>query len=89
MADCLLDPNAVLDYKVDWSGWLQPGETVTSYTVTATDGVTVVSTAEADGVVTIWLSGGTLNATVRVTCHVVTSAGRVDDRSFTCLVVNR
>lgn len=96
---CIKDPDAVLDYKVDFapetngrigalSDWLQPGETLSSHTVTADSGITVDSSSltDTDTSVTVWLSGGTVGATsttvYSVVVHVVTSAGREDDRTF-------
>jgi hypothetical protein len=83
------DPDAVLDYAVDWSGWVEVGETINSYTVTVTSGLTLVSDSEAGGVVTAWLSGGTVGSAYTVTVHIITSAGREDDRSFRVVIVQR
>ena len=89
------DPSAVLDYKFDWKAltngtgikdWLAIGETIVSYTITATTGITVDSSylTDANTSVTVWLSGGTEPMDYSVTCHIVTSAGpREDDRSIT------
>jgi hypothetical protein len=76
------DPNAVLDWRFDWSGWLADAETITSHTVTAATGLTVDSslTTDDDTSVTAWLSGGTAGTRYTVTCHIVTSASRADDR---------
>lgn len=76
------DPEAVLDYVFDWTGWLADGETIQSRTVTAEAGITKDSDSHADGVVTVWLSGGTVETTYRVECKVTTSAGRTDERSI-------
>lgn len=89
MASYLLDPNDVLDFAVDWTDWLETGETITAKTVNATAGVTVDSHSEAAGVVTVWLSGGVLNARAIVTCHVTTSNARQADQSFGVLVAQR
>lgn len=83
------DPEAVLDFAVDWTRWLSPAETITSHTITTEVGITKDSSSEADGVVTIWLSGGTAGQTYTVECLVVTSAGRTDERSFNVAVGDR
>ena len=83
------DPQATLDYAFDWTAWLADTETITSHTVTAATGLTLVSSAEDTGVVTAWLSGGTLDEIYTVTCHIVTSMGRIDDRSILVRVVQR
>ena len=82
------DPDAVLDYEWDWSAWLGT-DTIASHTVTASAGLTVDSTEATDTAVTVWLSGGTVGQTYSVTCHVVTAAGREDDRTVTVTVMER
>lgn len=78
------DPDAVLDYKWDWSSWLESAETISSTTVTADSGLTVDSSSITDSStsVTAWLSGGTTNRTYDVVCHIVTSVDREDDRTI-------
>lgn len=94
------DPNAVLDFKFDWraltngsgtSDWLESGETISSHTITAATGITVDSSSLTDSStsVTVWLSGGTDGNKYNVTCRIVTSAGRTDDRTAEIRVANR
>lgn len=90
------DPDAVLDYGRDWSEWLGEGETITAHTVSLTDvegepstAVTIDSDAHTDTTTTAWISGGTAGETVLVVFHVVTSAGREDDRSVRLNIVER
>lgn len=75
------DPDAVLDYQFPWTSWLGSGETITSHTVTVTDGITLDSDDEADGVVTLWLSGGTAGTRYAVACRITTNQGRTDERT--------
>ena len=82
------DPDAVLDYLFDWSDWLG-ADTIASHTVTAAAGLTVDSTEATTTTVTAWLSGGTDGASYAVTCHIVTAAGREDDRTVTITVQER
>lgn len=83
------DPEAVLDYAFDWTAWLQEGETITNHTITVDVGLTLISSSEAAGVVTAWLSGGTAQTSYTVECLVETSAGRIDERSFSLSVRER
>ena len=85
----LKDPSAVLDYAYDWTGWLAAGETITDHTITADTGITVDSSTESDGKVTVWLSGGTAGINYKVACLVETSAGRTDERTLWIRVVDR
>jgi uncharacterized phiE125 gp8 family phage protein len=73
------EPTEVLDYTFDWTAALQESETVDSFTVTGTN-VTVASSAEAAGIVTVRLSGGTEGSSARVTCTIVTDS--VPARTF-------
>lgn len=85
------DPDARLDWAFDWAsdGWLDDGETISSYTVTAEAGITVDSDNEAAGIVTVWLSGGTVGVSYDVACRITTSDGRVDERTITIRVQDR
>jgi len=94
------DPDSVLDYKFDWkaltnssglSDWLGSGETIASHTITADAGITVDSSALSDTntSVTVWLSGGTDQTTYSVTCQIVTSDSRTDDRTIQIKVRER
>ncbi len=94
------DPSAVLDYVFDWAAntsgadteiedWLAAGETISSYTVTVAAGLTKDSDSRSGGRVTAWLSGGTAGQDYTVTCRIVTSAGRTDERSAVIRVRQR
>jgi len=83
------DPDAVLDYSFDWSDWLCDSETISSTVITVASGLTKDSDSESDGIVTIWLSGGTAGTSYTVACKIVTSSSRTDERSITIMVINR
>ena len=85
----LKDPSAVLDYMFDWTEWLATGETIADHTITADTGITVDSSTESDGKVTVWLSGGTAGINYKVACLITTSAGRTDERTIWIKVVDR
>ena len=85
----LKDPSAVLDYVFDWTEWLATGETITDHTITADTGITVDSSTEDAGKVTVWLSGGTAGINYKVACLITTSAGRTDERTIWIKVVER
>lgn len=90
MPHYLLDPNADLDFAFDWTAWLEENETITAQTVTPDDaGVNVTNITENAGIITYWLSGGTLNTVQRVTCHITTNMGRQDERTDTIQIVDR
>jgi len=82
------DPDARLDYTVDWSPWLGTGETITSSDVVITPTGDMTSDADsADATsVTVWLLGGNVGETYTVTTRVTTNLGRTDDRSFRVVI---
>ena len=94
------DPDAVLDYRWDWkaltngtgpSDWLASGETISSFTIAAVTGITKDSDSatDTDTSVTAWYSGGTALQDYSVTCQIVTSDNRTDERSITIKVRER
>lgn len=96
------DPQSTLDYAFDWkpltngqdgaiSDWLAVGEAIASHVITSQAGITVENSAEANGIVTVWLSGGTADIDYLVTCRVTTdsSPARVDERSIVIEVRER
>ena len=84
----LKDPNAVLDYTLDWSLWLN-GDTISTATWTVPMGITSALETKTTTVTTIWLSGGTAGTEYTVAVRVVTAGGRTEDRSFIISAVSR
>lgn len=82
------DPNSVLDYVWNWTAWLD-GDTIASHTITATGGLIVDSSTVDGPLVTVWLSGGTLGETSKVTCHIVTDGGRTEEKTSTFQITDR
>lgn len=87
------DPNAVLDYVIDWAAtgddWLD-GDTITGTPVWTVDtGLTKASSSNTTTTTTVWLSGGTAGTTYTVSCRIVTAGGRTEDRSFRIVCAER
>jgi hypothetical protein len=89
------DKDEVLDYSIDWSRFLEEGETVTSVSWKIKDasgdkvdfnpsstvnGLTLVVQSNTTTVATIYLSNGTDNTEYTLYCNVGTSASRVAER---------
>ncbi|WP_027949861.1 hypothetical protein [Haliea salexigens] len=85
------DPDAVLDYSIDWSAWLVDDTiTTSSWSVTGADSdLTVDSDSKSTTATTVWLSGGTLGLTYTVTNRITTGDGRTDDRSIAVDVLEK
>jgi len=78
------DPDAVLDYDIDWGNnddsWLAEGDALDEVTVTSD--LTVDASVVAGRYVKLWISGGSEGEDYSVTVHVTTTAGREDDRTI-------
>lgn len=91
------DPDAVLDYSMDWSDWLSAGDALTTatWTVSTISGDTSPMAVDSSsintltGIATAIVSGGTANNTYTLKCHITTDNGLVDERTFRLLVKNR
>lgn len=88
----LKDPNAKLDFSVEWEDWLASGETLSSVSWTVATGLTQSGSPAASNTTTratVWLEGGTAGQDYDVTCRATTSAGRIDDRTLRIQVRQR
>jgi hypothetical protein len=81
-----VDPDAVLDWHWNWGDWLATSESITTKTITVTEGTATVGTpSESGGIVTAFVSVPVADATsglVKLRCRITTSAGRTDDRTI-------
>jgi hypothetical protein len=70
-------PADVQDYDIDYSEWLAGfSDTGSSATVTVDTGITLNMYTLLNGVVKVWLAGGTSGETYKVTTTLTTSGGR-------------
>lgn len=83
------DPDAVLDYTVDWSDWLSDGETIATSEWLDVEGIVKDFDTNTDTTATVWLSGGTSPEVYVLTNRITTSDGRGDDRSIRIRVRDR
>lgn len=81
------DPDARLDFSVDWTAWLD-GDTIVASEWTPV-GLTVDTPIVAAGKTTAWVSGGLPGSTHRLTNRITTSTGRIDDRTLLIRVLER
>lgn len=76
-------PGETLDYDVDFSQWFSNRtDSPQSHTVVAEAGITVVSSAMIGPVAKVVLSGGTHDATYKVTVRLTTTAGLLKEADF-------
>lgn len=84
------DPDATLDYTIDWTEWLSAiDDTISTSTWVAQAGLTVDSDTNTTTTATAFVSGGTAGTTLTLTNRITTAGGRTDDRSITLKIVER
>lgn len=82
------DPNAVLDYTVDWTAWLGT-DTIVDATWLLSAGLTEVTKSRTTTAATVLVEGGVSGTDETATCRITTAAGRVDDRTITLTILER
>lgn len=82
------DPQAKLDYGVDWSAWLA-GDMITASTWATDAGLSIEANSFTSTVTTVWVSGGTVGTSYKVTNHVTTQGGRENEYSIVIVVQQR
>lgn len=89
------DPQAIIDYSIDWSDWLAAGDSLMtgspadgSQWIVPSDLTNEQDSNDSDST-TIWLSGGINGQNYTVTNRVTSTAGRMEDRSIQIMVRNR
>lgn len=89
----LKDPDAVLDYSVDWTEALEDGESLLAaeWIVHPEDagGLAILSEATAGTLRSATVSGGRPGDLYRLTNRVTTDQGRTHDRSFLIRIAQR
>lgn len=84
----LKDPQATLDYSVEWSQWLD-GDTISTSSWTVTTGINNTSESTTTTKATVWLSGGSIGGVYSAVNTITTASGRTDERTITISVVNK
>ena len=82
------DPDAKLDYTVDWTDFLAAASDTISASsfISSSDDLTLEDESMLDGIHTVFVSGGTLNEVYRVTSRIETVGGRINDNSLRLLI---
>lgn len=89
----LKDPNAVLDFGLNWKRdgdpWLADGEEIVTSEWIVPAGITMDSESHTATVAIIWLSGGVLGEIYTLTNRITTNQGRTDERDLQVQLINR
>ena len=80
-----------LDYPIDYSQWLSDiGDIYANHAiVNVSGGITNPTSSQANGIVTVWIAGGTIGALAQFTVRLTTTGGRTDDRTFYLKIIDR
>lgn len=90
------DPDETLDYPFDWTEYLDdiqdtiaqvgPGVVPVIFTVS---GVEIDSQQNDTKIATVWIKGGVVGATGKVSCRIKTVGGRTIERSIAIKIKDR
>lgn len=86
------DPQAVIDYSLDWDDfYLESGETIATsvWSVLPSGEMAIDGSANTTSVATVTVSAGTNGHVYRLTNRITTSLGRTEERSVTIRVMDR
>jgi len=81
------DPDARLDYEIDWSEWLGSlpavGDVITDSVWECDDPAIVLEDAQFDNTsATVFASGGVIGTTYLITNRIETGQGRINDQTI-------
>jgi hypothetical protein len=82
------DPQAILDYSVDWTNWLD-SDTISAVAWVVPAGIINPAISNTTKTATIWLSSGTVGNSYDIICRITTTGGRTDERTITVSVRNK
>ncbi len=85
------DPDATLDYTLDWSDWLNENESLTDVDVEIS-GATLVQKQITNRMATAWISGGSVGIAISLRFRITTDSApvhRIDDRTLLINVAER
>lgn len=86
-----IDPQAVLNYGIDWTDWLPTDAAISTSTWVAVGG-TVEHSTHADGIAYVWVSSGVVGSTITLTNHITLDTAPIaleDERTLILTVKDR
>lgn len=86
----LKDPNALLDYSIDWSEWLATAtDTISSSTWILSSPLVEFTSSFGTATTIVWISGGTAGEVYDAVNRIVTFGGRQEDRTIQLTCIDR
>jgi len=90
MSNFIKDAAAYLDYTVDTTKWLSPGDTISAYTWTLPSALSSGPQTQSGNLLTIWLRGGVDNTNYTLILDfTATPSGRQDRRLVPIQIMSR
>lgn len=83
------DPDASLDYGIEWGDWLPPGDSIANMYVSTSAGLQVTAQALRGSLTAIVAKSGVNGVWESATIRIVTAQGRIDERTVQLLIRNR
>lgn len=87
-----LDPNEIQAYSVDWSRFLNTGDTISTVgwyvngvltpSYTTTENLNLVQPTNTDTVATVRITGGNVGQKYKIACRIATADGLIYERSI-------
>lgn len=77
------DPDAVLDYTLDWSNWLSETDSIIYSFFFVPENITKESSSYSSTQTTVWLSGGIAANEYKIVNRITTLEGRTEERTIT------
>lgn len=74
------DPDALVDYGIDWIRWLD-GDTILTSVWLLPSGITEDHATNTLSATTIWLTSGTIGISYKLTNRITTALGRIQDQT--------
>lgn len=85
------DPQATLDYSIDWSDWLSDGESIVNSAWSTSSGE-ITAPSFTNTAASVWLSGSEVGIAITLTNTITTNStpiARIDERSLVIKVKQR
>ena len=76
------DPDAKLDYGMDWTDWLKTDTITDSIWEVSSPDLIMSNPSKTNTVTTVWLAGGVAEKVYIYTNRITTALGRIQEQSF-------
>lgn len=75
------DPDAKLDYMIDWSDWLAENDTIILSDWIIPANLTLETQSKTTTSTTVWLTDGVVGETYEIVNRITTADGRIQDQT--------